>query len=342
MKAWLTSGVALLCATLASHAHAQDCQQQNETRTKVAFVYKGDRSADEARPHERARAALSKEFSSTLCTIAVDQLVEGVDPDANARYLLGSLALEGYSTVFVVTSDYQDQLAKVAPQFPKTRFVQLDGARANANRGAYSIRSSEAAFLAGMISAAATPNRVVGLLIDRSDARERLDAKAFLDGAHAIRKNTTTRVAHINVNSKDAEVTRAAHKLASQGATVLFIPRESGILIDVASKMGVRAVQWGGERQAKDADVILARVGIDWPEYYRRQLAGTRTGPGAASLDSVGVKEGLVGVLELSDLLTAQQRKLVRERESEYQARPAQEHLRAGSDKAGTVVAHNH
>jgi hypothetical protein len=98
---------------------------------KIAFVFEG--APRDLPAHRAAMHRVAQRLGASACVRTFDHLSTGVDPDANARFLLGSLGLERYALVFLLTSRHAASMGKVVPQFPGTTYLQLGGLAHSAN-----------------------------------------------------------------------------------------------------------------------------------------------------------------------------------------------------------------
>jgi basic membrane protein A len=78
---------------------------------------------------------------------------------------LGQFAKQGYDLVFAVGFMMEDAVKQVAPQYPKTKFVIIDGnAPKAANTAALKFREEEGAFLAGALAAQVSKSGKLGFV----------------------------------------------------------------------------------------------------------------------------------------------------------------------------------
>ena len=138
--------LAALAAALTS-AHAADAGAGTEPCRdakvpKVAFVFEGA----QREPHREAVRKLSEQLGGSACLRTFDHVSSGVDPDANARFLLGSLGLQRYTLVFLLTPRHAEPMGRVVKQFPRTTYLQLGGRTQAANLIPYRLhRTADAA-----------------------------------------------------------------------------------------------------------------------------------------------------------------------------------------------------
>lgn len=281
------------------------------TLPRIAFIYDGPRDGPDAAPHERARTRLAQALTGRACLFAFDRLADGVDPQANVRYLLGTLALEGHALIVVTGPDHAETLARVAPRFPSTRFLHRHPQPGRANVRTYTLRDTEGAFLAGMVAASGSQGRPGILLRDRTPEEVAL-ARAFEEGARAVNPSTSASVEVLGPSAGEAARAAALQRLSSRGAAVFFEPSSSPDLPRLAAGAGGHIVAWG---DGPAGDASLATVCIDLEGFYRQEIDDViRRASIRAHHASLGVAEGVIRLEDLSPLVPEPVRGQVTER----------------------------
>jgi hypothetical protein len=191
--------VATLAPARASGVPEVHCPQ--EAKAKIAFVFEG---AAHASPAQRAAAQRVQErLGSRACVRTFDHLSSGVDPDANARFLLGTLALERYSLVFLITPRHAEAVTKVARQFPDTTYLQLGGRSFTDNLIAYRLDVSQA--------------RKLDSALSESSARVRTDWEPFYSAAaECVLHGNRLRPALWSVGLREGVIKADASAIASR------------------------------------------------------------------------------------------------------------------------------
>jgi hypothetical protein len=143
MRNFSLSILLALAGLAGTAAQAADEGCPNGGLPKIAFVFE-HRQASTA-DHANAFQAVARAFADTACVRSFDQIAAGVDPDANARFLLGTLGLENYALVVLTSRRHGTEIGKVARQFPATTYLHFNGASAAPNLIAYkAAKASEA------------------------------------------------------------------------------------------------------------------------------------------------------------------------------------------------------
>jgi basic membrane protein A len=127
-----------------------------------------------------------------------------------------------------------DSLKQVAPQFPKTRFIHIEGDIRSNNLACFDFRSEEGGFLAGLVAGFFTRKKTAGVVT----GMEIPPVEAYLTGfragvltaARARREKIEVAVAPVGSFNDPVKGKSMAKALADRGADVLFrIAGNSGV-----------------------------------------------------------------------------------------------------------------
>jgi len=217
---------------------------------KVAFVFEGPAWE----PHRSARDAVAGHLGGAVCVRTFDHLVAGVDPDANARFLLGTLGLERYALVFLLTPRHAEALGRVAPQFPATTFLQLEGQRQAPNLVPYRLDHYQAGRVAGLITAARSTTGAIAYAHGSAPGPRRAWDRGLAAGAKRVRPD----VQLSEWTSADLSHTQP-DAFAVSGAS-------AGELASLAAN-DAPVVAWS-ETPPPAADGKVVRLWADWQPFY--------------------------------------------------------------------------
>ncbi|MDR3471436.1 MAG: BMP family ABC transporter substrate-binding protein [Devosia sp.] len=87
-----------------------------------------------------------------------------IQAEAQREQAVRKFAQAGYSPIVVTGFSFADTLAKVAPDFPKTHFVQIDSVVDQPNVQSVVYKSNDASYLAGVLAAKTSKTGKVGFV----------------------------------------------------------------------------------------------------------------------------------------------------------------------------------
>ena len=157
--------------------------------------------------------------------------------------VLSDFARRNYNLVFAHGGQFDAAIQQVAPQFPQTFFVGVNGAVSGANFGSLRIEHSQASYLCGIIAALMTKNNKIAYISGQKFAATEEEFRGFELGAKSIKPDiqvTSTFTGDWNDVAKAKEATLA---LISTGADVIYqwLDNASATVLKTASERGVYA-----------------------------------------------------------------------------------------------------
>lgn len=220
----------------------------------------------------------------------------GVDTHATLRHAAGDLALRGAAIVFVHTrGDALGPLERVARSFPNTRFVVHSPRPAGSalpNLGTYALHLPDAAYVGGMLAAAAKGSCALGLLAEDQPGTEPVYREAFRAGAQFVRPGAVTHVEVVQ-DANPSVRAQALDRLARAGVCVLFVRGQpfDGAALARHPRLAVIGWEEGGAPHRRDAGTI-GQVSLGLAEWFGRR-AGPSWSNGHAT---VGARDGVFRV----------------------------------------------
>ncbi|MGO8670423.1 MAG: BMP family lipoprotein [Capsulimonadaceae bacterium] len=218
--------------------------------------------------------------------------------------ILADFASQGYNVVFAGSYDYEDALATLAPQFPKTYFAIVDGNAPNLpNTEALHFREEQSSYLAGYLAGSVTRTKTIGFvggmtipLIRKFEAGFRAGAKTANPAVRVVSAYTG------DWNDVSKGKTQAAQEFASGADIVFQAAGKSGLgVIQAAVEKGAGYYAIGvdsdqdGIAPGRVLTSVLKRVDVATCDTVKRVKAGTFTS-GTITYD---LKSGGVGLTDM-------------------------------------------
>ncbi|WP_017314440.1 BMP family protein [Mastigocladopsis repens] len=168
--------------------------------------------------------------------------VEQVAQADQAEALL-DFARKGYNVVFAHGGQFDAAIEQVAPQFPNTFFVAVNGAIKGENIAALRIDHMQASYLCGIIGASITKSNKLAYIAGQEFEATQQELRGLELGAKSVKPNiqiTPTFTGDWNDVAKGKEATLA---LISSGADVIYqwLDNASASVLQAASDKGVYA-----------------------------------------------------------------------------------------------------
>lgn len=177
----------------------------------------------------------------------------------------------GFSLVIGHGFEFQEAAQRVAPEFPRTVFATTGGTGTAANVAALSFAFNEPSYLAGMVAATASKNKVLAAIGGTELPPVRASFDAFTAGAKAVDSSITVLTAFIG-NWEDAGAGKEqALALIARRADVIFQNADGagqGIFQAARESPGVWIVGSNSDQNGIAPHVTLGSVVIDIPRAF--------------------------------------------------------------------------
>ncbi|PMB50787.1 BMP family ABC transporter substrate-binding protein, partial [Fischerella thermalis CCMEE 5201] len=162
---------------------------------------------------------------------------------ADQTEVLSDFARKGYNLVFAHGGQFDAAIEQVAPQFPNTFFIAVNGAVKGENIAALRIDHLQASYLCGIIAASITKSNKIAYIAGQEFEATQQELRGLELGAKSVKPNiqiTPTFTGDWNDVAKGKEATLA---LISSGADVIYqwLDNASATVLQTASDQGVYA-----------------------------------------------------------------------------------------------------
>lgn len=175
---------------------------------------------------------------------------------------------QGYNIVFGHGFEFQDAARRVAPEFPKTLYITTSGTTAGPNLAGMTFGFADASYLAGMLAAAVSRSKSLGVLGGTELPPVVESFHAFEQGAHAVDPTLKVITSYIgNWDDVGAGKEQALAQIA-QHVDVIFQNADAaglGVFQAAREHPGTYVIGSNSNQNGVAPDVTLGSVVIDLP-----------------------------------------------------------------------------
>lgn len=274
-----------------------------EDKTKVGFIYVGPvGDGGWTYEHNQGRLAVEEAFGDKVETVYVESVPEGPD----AERVLTQMALQGADLIFTTSFGYMDQTMNVAAKFPDVKFEHATGFKQADNVSNYSARFYEGRTVQGHIAGQITESNVIGYIGSYPIPEVIRGINSAYLAAKAVNPDVEFKIVWAFTWFDPAKEADAAKTLIEQGADVILQHTDSTAPQAAAQAAG-NVYTFG---QASDMAEFgpMPRVSsiIDnWGPYYVQRTQDVMDGTWESKATWDGIKEGMVGIGEITDAVPA-------------------------------------
>lgn len=206
---------------------------------------------------------------------------------------------QGYDLVFGNGFEFQDPAVRVAPEFPKTTYVNVSATKTATNVAGIDFTFSDGAYLAGIVAGANTKSNTIGV-IGGAELPPVVQAfKAFEAGAKSV--NPRVRILSSYIGNWD-DVSAAKEQALAQiarGADMIFQNADAAGLgifqaVREAKSKGVRIFGANSDQNQIAPEVTLGSVVIDLPHAFLLVAREVKNKQFTPRVITLGAKEDVI------------------------------------------------
>ncbi|MFL2787177.1 MAG: BMP family ABC transporter substrate-binding protein [Paracoccaceae bacterium] len=270
---------------------------------KVGFVYVGPiGDGGWTYEHDKGRLAVEEAFGDRVETIYQEMVPEGADSER----VMTQMALQGADLIFTTSFGYMDPTINVAKKFPDVKFEHATGYKRAENVSVYSARFYEGRAIQGHIAGKMTKTNKIGYIASFPIPEVIRGINSAYIHAKRVNPDVEFNIIWAYTWFDPPKEADAAKALIEQGADVILQHTDSTAPQAAAEKAG-NVITFG---QASDMGEYapMPRVSSiidDWGPYYIARTQAVLDGTWESVDTWDGIREGMVGIGEISDAVPA-------------------------------------
>lgn len=291
----MTSAAVAAAAGLPRLAVAQD-------KPKVGFILVGPKNDGGWSQHHYESAMKAQEHFGDAVEIVVQ---ESVPEGADAEGVMTQLALSGADLIFTTSFGYMEPTLNVAGKFADVKFEHATGYKTAPNVSVYNARFYEGRAVMGHIAGKMTKSNKIGYIAS-------FPIPEVIQGInstyiHAKKANPDVEIVVIWVSTwfdpaKEADATQA---LLDQGVDVILAHTDSTAPLATMQKAGGYGFGQAADMAEYGPKPRLSSIIDNWAPYYIERIQAVIDGTWASVNTWQGIKEGMVGIGEISSEVPA-------------------------------------
>ncbi|MEL7115595.1 MAG: BMP family ABC transporter substrate-binding protein [Pseudomonadota bacterium] len=294
LKSILTASAVALGLTGAAFADGHE-------PTKVGFIYVGPiGDLGWTYEHDQGRLAVEAAYGDKVETVYQESVPEGAD----AERAITQMALQGADIIFTTSFGYMDPTINVAQKFPDVKFEHATGyKREHPNVSTYSARFYEGRAIIGHIAGKMTETNKVGYIASFPIPEVIRGINSAYLHAKKVNPDVEFSVVWVYTWFDPAKEGDAAQALIDQGVDVLMQHTDSTAPQAVAKDAGIYSFGQASDMAAFAPLPRISSIIDDWAPYYVERVGAVMDGTWESVDTWHGIKEGMVAIGEMSDVI---------------------------------------
>lgn len=298
---------------------AEDPGTTDGPELTVGFIYIGpatDGGFSEAQ--DRGRQAMVEHFGGKVATLVAESVPEEKQSVKSAAINM----IDQGATVIVGTSyGFMDALEELAGEYPDVKFLHFSGNKMNdTNFGNYFGAMEEPRYLAGMVAGLMTKSNKIGYVAAFPYTELLIGINAFTLGARSVNPDAEVKVVYTNAWVDAANEKAAAEALLAQGCDVLEQHCDTTGPQIAAEAAGAYAIGYNMDSRDAAPKAFLTAPVWHHEAFFNKTFEEIMAGTWKPESYYGTMKDGYVGLADMSDLVPADVQAKVKEVQTKIEA----------------------
>lgn len=279
---------------------------------KVGFIYIGSvGDVGYTYAHDQGR----KYLETTLKDKGVTTLaVENVPETAEVEKSINNLIDQGCKAIFATSFGYMDFVEKAAKEHPDVKFFHCSGNKSNGtNFVNYFGQIEEARYLSGIVAGLKTKSNKIGYVAAMQIPEVIRGIDFFTLGVRSVNPKAVVNVKWTNTWYDPQVEKDAATALLNEGNDVIAQHQDSTAAQIAAQEKGAFAIGYNSDSSKAAPKAYLTAPVWNWGVYYVDQVQKILDGTWKAENYLGGMKDGVVDLGPMTDLVDADTKAKVEE-----------------------------
>ncbi len=309
----------------------------DQAELTVGFIYIGpahDGGFSEAQ--DRGRQAMEDHFQGKVKTLTAENVSEEKQAVESAAV---NMIDQGASVIIGTSYGYMDTLDELATQYPDVKFIHFSGNKMNdTNFGNYFGAMEEPRYLSGIVAGMMTTSNKIGYVAAFPYTEILIGVDAFTLGAQSVNPDVEVKVVYTNAWVDAANEKAAAEALLAQGCDVLAQHCDTTGPQIAAEAAGAYAI--GYNMDSRDAAPKAFLTAPIWHHevFYIKAVQAILDGTWTPESYYGNLKDGYVGIADMSDLVPADVQTKVEEAKAKIESGELSIFAGPIKDSEGNVV----
>jgi basic membrane protein A len=271
---------------------------------KVGFIYIGSvGDVGYTYAHDQGRLYLEKTLKDKGVTTVK---VENVPETAEVEKSINNLIDQGCKAIFATSFGYMDFVEKAAKDHPDVKFFHCSGNKSNdTNFVNYFGQIEQARYLSGIVAGLKTKSNKIGYVAAMQIPEVIRGIDAFTLGVRSVNPDAVVNVKWTNTWYDPQVEKDAATALLNEGNDIIAQHQDSTAAQIAAQEKNAFAIGYNSDSSKAAPKAYLTAPVWNWGVYYVDQVQKILDGTWKPENYLGGMKEGVVDIGPMSDLVDA-------------------------------------
>ncbi len=281
---------------------------------KVGFIYVGPKDdGGWSEVHDIGRLEMEKNLEGKVTTIIKESVSE---EKSEVLSTIRDMVDQGATIIFGTSFGFMEGMAEAAKEFPDVTFMHCTGYTVDENLGTYFGRVYEPRYLSGMVAGLTTKSNKIAYVAANQIPEVVRGINAFSLGVKAVNPEAKVYVAWTNTWYDPVKEKEAAAGLIQQGCDVTAQHQDSVATMEAAKEAQALSVGYDLSAAESMPEVYMTAPIFHFGDYYTQVVQSVMDGTWKSEQYWGGMKDGVVALDTMTDLVPADVQDKVKEAEA--------------------------
>ncbi len=233
--------------------------------------------------------------------------------------VLRSYGREGYDIIIAHSMEYDEQMKRIAPEFPDTKFITINGFSTGDNLYAIQFKYWELQYFMGMAGALASENNSIAVIAAMETEMVKMEQQAMKQGAAYVNPDCQVSISFTGDWNDLAKAKEASLAQIDSGADVLLanVSSAASAIFGACTEKDVYGMGWGDDVFSMAPDNVVVCALFNMKDLYRIGAQIVLDGTDERDL-LLTMADGAMSVTPLAEWLPQDKRDAFDKRVEEY------------------------
>lgn len=314
----LMLALVMMCSVALTGCGSSSTSDSGE-KLKIGYVYIGvPGDVGYTYAHDLGRQMVEQELGDQVET----KVVENVPETAECEKTMRNLIDQGCKVIFATSYGYMDYVKKLADEFPDVKFFHCSGEKSNdTNFVNYFGQIEQPRYLAGIAAGLKTKSGKIGYVAAMQIPEVVRGINAFTLGVRSVNPNATVNVKWTDTWYDPQKEKDTATALLNEGCDVIAQHQDTTAPQQAAEEKNAFAIGYNSDSPNAAPKAYMTAPIWNWGVYTVDQVKKILDGSWKAENYNGDMKDGVVKLAPLTDLVPAEAKTKIEEVEKKFMDR---------------------
>lgn len=269
--------------------------------------------------HAEAFKKAVEEVGADKVELFEKENVKDTDPQGTEAAIRTMIDEQGCQMVFATSFGYMETVKRLAADYPNVKFEHCSGYESAENMDNYFGQIEQARYLSGIAAGMKTESNKIGYVAANPIPEVIRGCNAFTLGVRSVNPEATVHVKFSMTWFDPGKETETAKALLDEGCDVLAMHQDTPSTLKAAEDAGKFAVGYDLSAASVVPKAYLTAPLWDWSPYYAHKMQAVLNGTWKVEQSWGGMKEGIVKLDTLTDLVPEEAKAKIKEIEPQVE-----------------------